>query len=1127
MRRIFISLALMTLCLPAWAQQDWITTFIGGGPNGIPAVQGDVNDPLAVAVDSAGNYYIAGCASNRVYEVNTSGTITVVAGLGPAGYAGDGVAGGAPNALLNCPNGVAVDSSGNVYISEYNNQTVRKVTTSGTISTIAGISGACGYNGDGSPATSFELCRPGGMVADKSGNLYIADASNCRVRKLALSTGTISTYAGTGSCGYSSDGITASTAKVNAPDGVALDNAGNLYIADTNNFRIRLVTLSTGIITTIAGNGTNGFIGDGGAAVSAEISYVYEGISVNSTGTLVTIADDGNQRIRQFTLSGNPNTGNINTIAGTGAVGYSGDGGAPGSAVFHSPQGLAVTASGTIYVADRYNDRVRAFTTGTGALINTVAGNGNGTFPTLESGVPPQGVVFDYPFGILEDPSGNVFVNDTENYLVRELVASTGLVNLFAGNGTRGSGGNGGPATAAQLNYNYGVARDSSGNIYIADTQNCLIREVTASNGVINVFAGKSGSCGYGGDGGPATSALLNQPWGIFMDSGNNLYIADAYNHIIRKVTGGTITTVAGTPGLSGYLGDGDPATAAKLNQPWGVTKDGAGNLYIADTYNCVIREVAAATGIITTVAGIGDTCGYTGDGPAIQNRLNYPNGLLADANGDLFVADTNNNRVRWIDPSGNMTTFAGNGTAGMNCDACYATLADLYYPSGIARDAAGDILIVDQYNYRVREVSAFAGLGVSSTSLNFGLVTIGGASTPQLLTINGLGPLTIGSIAVTGPFSESDNCGTGLANGGTCTVFVLFKPSAAGVATGTLTIYDNGFFNASTNISLSGTGSGLSVTGGPLVFGSVAVKTTSAAKTVTITNKSAASITMRSIALNETTDFAIAANTCPASGSTLAAAASCTVSVAFKPQTTGAKKGALLINDSDPSSPQVVGMTGTGTSKVAFSPSSITFNAQPIGTTSASSRIVLTNNTGATLTLGNPALSFSGPFASTHASTCTNGLPVAAGGTCAIFVTFTPSVVGYVTGTLNVTDSDASSPQAIALAGTGTGVEFTPSSVSFGTSNVGVRVQSTVTLTNVSGAPIKFTAWTITGTNAADFSTSLSDPPCGGTLVSGGVCTFTAYFTPSIAGAESATLNVYDNSPGSPQTLALSGTGQ
>ncbi len=238
-------------------------------------------------------------------------------------------------------------------------------------------------------------------------------------------------------------------------------------------------------------------------------------------------------------------------------------------------------------------------------------------------------------------------------------------------------------------------------------------------------------------------------------------------------------------------------------------------------------------------------------------------------------------------------------------------------------------------------------------------------------------------------------------------------------------------------------------------------------------------------------------------------------------------KKGALAISDSDPSSPQVVGVSGTGTSKVTFSPTSLTFAPEALGATSTQARITLTNGTGTTLTLGNPALSFTGPFASAHTTTCTNGLPIASAGTCSIFVTFTPTQVGTVTGSVNITDSDSSSPQAVALTGVGTGVEFTPSSVSFGTSSVGVRVQSTVTLTNVSGAPITLTAWVITGTNAADFTTSLADPPCSGKLASGGVCTFTAYFTPSIVGAESASLKVYDNSPGSPQTLPLSGTGQ
>ncbi|HTQ53467.1 MAG TPA: choice-of-anchor D domain-containing protein [Bryobacteraceae bacterium] len=1125
MRRTLITLGLIAITLPAWAQQDWITTFIGGGPNDIPATQADINDPTQVTLDSAGNYYIAACAANRVYKVDTTGTVFVVAGLGPPGYAGDGVPGGAGNALLNCPSGVAVDSAGNVYIAEYYNYTIRKVDTGGTITTIAGVQGACGYNGDGSPATNFEVCHPDGIVVDNSGNLYIADTGNNRVRKLVLSTKTISTYAGTGVGGYNNDNIAATAAELNQPNGLALDTAANLYIADTNNYRIRLVTKSTGIITTIAGTGTAGFSGDGNAATSAQINRVYTGIAVNGAGTTVTICDNGNVRVRQFTVSGNPNTGNINTIAGTGGTGFSGDGAAATSATFNNLTGVAVTPTGSIYVSDRNNDRIRQFTVS--GIINTVAGNGKNA-PTLIStqGVPPQGVVFNYPFGILEDPSGNVFVNDSNNYMVRELVAATDLVDFFAGNGTRGSTGNGGPATAAELNLNYGVARDSAGNIYIADSSNCVVREVAASTGNISIFAGKS-ICGYSGDGGPATSAELYNPYGVYVDSANNVYIADSSNHIIRMVNAsGTISTVAGTPDKAGYLGDGDPATAAYLNTPYAIGKDGAGNLYIADTDNCVIREVDTA-GIIHTVAGIPRTCGYTGDGVANQERLNYPQGLLTDSNGNLFIGDTNNHMARWVDPSGNLTTIAGTGGAGLNCDACYATLSELYYPAGIARDAAGDILIVDQYNFRVRQVSAFPAAGVSATSLAFGLVTVGATSAPQLLTVSALGPLTIGSITTTANFSESDNCGTSLANGKTCTVYVTFKPNAGGPATGTLTISDNGFFSSSTTVSLSGTGSALAITGGPLVFGNQAVKTSSAAKSVTITNKGSAGVTMKGYTVNESTDFAISANTCPAVGSQLAAGANCKISVTFTPQTTGAKKGALVIADTDPSSPQVVGITGTGTSKVVFSPTSLTFAAQAIGTTSKQTRITLTNNTGVKLTLGNPALSFTGPFASAHATTCTNGLPIAAAGTCAIFVTFTPAAVGTVTGSVSVTDSDASSPQTVSLAGVGTGVEFTPSSVSFGTSNVGVRVQSTVTITNVSGAPITFTAWTITGANAADFTTNLADPPCGGTLASGGVCTFTAYFTPSIVGAESGTLNVYDNSPGSPQTLALSGTGQ
>jgi hypothetical protein len=895
-----------------------------------------------------------------------------------------------------------------------------------------------------------------------------------------------------------------------------------LFIADQNNFRIREVAFSTGIITTFAGNGSEG-------NSSTEIGYVYNGLEVNTAGTTVTFGDYTYSEIRQFTAGGA-----ITTIAGKNNRSFCGDGGPATSACMNTPDGIAIASSGLIYFSDNGNDRIRAFTVG--GDINTVAGNGNATFPTLVSGVPPQGVVLNNPIDVLEDPSGNVFIAEYTNCIVRELVKATGLVNIFAGTvatatnattGTCGFSGEGGAATSAELGKITGLARDSSGNIYIADSSNCVVWQVSASTGNISIFAGVTPlSCGYSGDGGPATGAKLDVPGGIFMDSHNNLYIADASNNRVREVSSGTINTIAGN-GTAGYIGDGDPATIAELHDPTGVAVDGAGNVYIADYDNCVIREVTAATGIINTIAGNG-TCGFNGDGPAIEHELNHPNRVHLDANDNVFIADDTGQRVRWVSPAGVMTTIAGNGTAGFIGDGGPATSAEFDLIGGIAQDASGDFLIADYDNLRIREVSVFSALNESLSSLDFGLVTVGSSGTPQTVTLSAIGPLTFSNITISsGPFTEYDDCGTGLVNAAACTLYVLFKPTAAGAATGTITIEDNGFFSDTSTISLAGTGSAISVTGGPLLFGSVPVDTTSAASTVSVMNKGTATVTMGTVAVNET-DFVIAANHCT-SGLTLATGATCTISVVFRPKTTGAKKGALIIEDSDPSSPQVVGMTGTGTSSVVFNPSALAFGATPVGTTAGPTKITLTNNTTATLTLKNPASSITGPFTiSAGITTCTSGATIpASGGTCVIWVEFTPTSAGYPTGTLSVFDSDATSPQTVALSGTGTGVEFSPSPVNLTSTAVGTKVSATVNIFNVGTSTITFTAGTITGPNSADFSTTATDPPCGGSLAPGAPCSFTVYYTPSTSGPESATYLVYDSSTGSPQSLPLNGTVQ
>jgi len=1127
MRRFVIGIALLAsfACVSAWPQ-DIISTVIGGGPNNIPAIDANLYNPYGVAVDSSGNFYIASYNQQRVFKVDTTGKLTVVAGSGALGYSGDGVVGGAGNASLYRPFAVAVDSSQNVYIADQYNCVIRKVDTSNTITTIAGIAGQCGYLGDGGKATSAQINYPEGVGVDTSGNLFIGDSNNCVVRKVVLSTNTITTFAGNHTCGYSGDSGAATSAELWSPAGVAADSSGNLFIADSANCVIREVVRATGKITTVAGNHTCGYGGDGGSALSAQMNQVF-GVTVN--GTSVTFADYYNQRIRQFTIGGN-----INSVAGNGTAcgGTCGEGGAATSAELYYPVGVATTTTGTIYIADNSNSAVDSFTVG--GNLNRVAGNHSNTLETLFNGAPATGVVLNYPYGVNADTSANVYVADSNDFMVREYVKSSGLINYFAGNGTPGYSGDGGAATNAQLNYTFGSAKDSAGNVYVADTYNCLVRKVNGA-GTISTFAGfvlngTSPRCGYTGDAGAATSAELNYPFGVAVDSKNNVYIADFYNYVVRKVSGGIISTIAGIGGISGYSGDGGLATNALLASPTAVTVDTAGNVFIADYNNCRIREVNAATGIITTVAGNGN-CNFTGDGLAINNGITSPQGVVVDANENLFIAD-NTNRVRWVNPQGFMTTIAGTGTGGYNGDGLLATSAWLYEPTGVTVDSSGNIYVSDYNNFRVREITAFPAVNTSTGNMVFPLTSVGSTSSPQKLTLSALGSVTISNISVSANFLESDNCPAAMSNGTTCTMYVYFAPTASGNLNGTVTINSNGFFNPLNTVNLSGTGSAMSVTGAPFNFGNQLVKTTSAAKAATVKNTGTTAITMNGITLTDTTDYAISANTCPASGQTLAGGASCSISVTFTPASTGIKRGSVVINDTDPLSPQLIGVSGTGTSNVTLSPSSIAFATTAVGGTSSATKITLTNNTGVSITLGSTALTITGPFATATGTTCTNNLIIAAGKTCVINATFKPKAVGYATGTISVNDTDVTSPQTVALSGTGTGIKFSPASVNFGTVTKGTQVSTTLTITNVGTTNIAFAGAEFSGVNSADFSDNYGDgAPCGNNagnpLKPNTSCVITVYFLPTIVGAEKASYKLFDNSAGSPQILPLSGTGQ
>jgi len=685
-----------------FAQEYSITTVAGGAPPTTPAPAAGtaIGTVRRVTTDTSGNVYFS--SGHAVFKITSSGTLTLAAGNSRPGFSGDG--GPATAAQLNTPQGLAVDSTGNLYIADQVNNRVRVVTPQGVINTFAG-NGKLGqprFLGDGGPATAANLNLPGGVAVDRSGNVYIADTGDNSIRKVGAN-GVINTIAGNGFGGVCCDTELASESVLLQPEDVFVDNSGNVYIADTGNAAVREITASTGIINFIAGacnitsNSTSsntgetcsiGYSGDGGLANEGGLVEPFA-VVVDSAGN-VYIAEPTDGRIREVsTINGKID---INTIVGNGTLGFSGDGAAATSAELNRPTGVAIDGSGNIYIADSLNNRIRAAQSG--GSIKTFAGNGGYSYSG--DGGPATSAQMNSPHAVAADTAGNYYIADSGNNVVRKVSAS-GTITTLAGNGTAGFGGDGGAATSAQLSGPQGVAVDGAGNVYIADTGNSRVREV--SGGSITTVAG-SGTPGFGGDGGAATSAKLYSPVGLALDAKGNLYIADTNNSTIRKVANGTISTVAGN-GLQGYSGDGGPGLSAQLNDPEGVAVDATGNLYITDTLNYRIRMVSPA-GNITTLAGNG-VAGYSGDGgPAGQAQLSYPTGIAVDSAGNVFFGDAGAS-VRKIYANGTISTIAGNGSIGYTGDGGPATRASLNGPTGIAVDSRGDVYIADSANDAVR----------------------------------------------------------------------------------------------------------------------------------------------------------------------------------------------------------------------------------------------------------------------------------------------------------------------------------------------------------------------------------------------------------------------------------------
>ena len=700
-------------------------TTIAGGPFPATAARGTsvaIPNLWGIAVDSAGNVYFTSSSQPVAFKLDDGGTLTRVAGTGSPGFSGDGGA-GTSSQLSGNPQGVAVDGAGNLYIADCGNHRIRRVAPNGKITTVAGT-GSPGFSGDGGPATAAQLNYPHGVKADAFGNLYIADTNNQRVRKMDPN-GIITTVAGSGTPGFSGDGTPATSAQLNSPYDVATDTPGNLYIADQGNYRIRRVG-QDGRIATLAGTGSCCYSGDGGPAASAQLNTPFA-VAADNSGN-VYIADSNNSRVRRVA----PN-GTITTVVGNGDFNFYGDAGLATNAALNRPTGVALDGSGNLYVADSGNHRVRKV--GANQVISTLAGGGTG------DGGPASFAGLNSPGATAKDSAGNIYVADSWYHRIRK-IAPNGLISTVAGTGIAGFSGDAGPATAAALNFPRGVAVDTNGNLYLADASNNRVRKI-ATNGIITTVAG--GGCCSLGDGGPATSGELSNPTSVAVDVSGNIYIADTSHERVRLVsTSGTITTLAGT-GSSGYSGDGGPATSAQLNNPCGVAVEPSGGLYIADNNNQRIRFVAGP-GTIATVAGTG-AAGFSGDGgPASSAQLNYPLGVAVAASGGLYIADTNNQRIRFVAGSGIIATVAGTGAAGFSGDDGPALSAQLNNPQGVAVDSSGNLLIADWNNNAVRLLApAGAQPLLTITGEHAGNFTTGQAATYVV---------TVGNAVSTGPTS-------------------------------------------------------------------------------------------------------------------------------------------------------------------------------------------------------------------------------------------------------------------------------------------------------------------------------------------------------------------------------------
>ena len=681
--------------------------------------------PLGVTVDGSGNIYVADVYNQTIRKITPEGVVSTLAGM--AGVQGSTDDTGAAASFF-YPHGVAADGSGNIYVADSGNNTIRKITPAGLVSTLAGTAGIQG-NADGT-GTAASFSNPQGVAVDESGTVYIADTDNNTIRKITPE-GIVSTLVGKTSRAGSTDGAGA-IASFSNPQGVTVDGSGNVYVTDTDNHTIRKIT-PTGDVSTLVGKaGASGHVDSDDFTIA--VFYAPNCVAVDGSGN-VYVGSYNHRTIRIMKPGGLVST--LVGIAGSGLYSVDGTG---GSAIFFGPDGLALDGSGNAYFTD--GCAIRKITPG--GVVSTLAGR-----PIIQGDADGNGTAagFSYPCGLAVDDSGNIFVADTMNYTIRR-ITPTGLVSTLAGTaGIQGS--NDGAGTAASFSYPLGIAVDGSENVYVVDGgDNSTIRKITPE-GVVSTLAGTAGQISIPDmpelDDGPGAAARFNLPHGVTVDGSGNVYVADAGNHSIRRITPeGDVSTLAGLNGTPGIF-DG-VGVAARFDSPCDVTVDGSGNVYVADFWNATIRKVTPE-GMVSTLAGIAGIQGHV-DNDAPGPRFNAPCGVTVDGSGIVYVSDTWDHTIRKITPEGAVSTLAGMAGKVSGLDGLGAA-ASFERPGGVAVDGSGNVYVADTGNSTIRKitpagvVSTFAGKARWSGS-------VGGAdatavfSNPQGVAVDGSGTIYV-----------------------------------------------------------------------------------------------------------------------------------------------------------------------------------------------------------------------------------------------------------------------------------------------------------------------------------------------------------------------------------------------